>query len=644
MHLYSPKAYNFLREKFNCNLPNESTIRKWYANCSSNGEPGIQRECLEVLARLVTEFKNMNKTLYCSLSFDEMATKQNVKWSDSKKRFLGHTTYGSESRVIANQAIVFMLSGINSPFSMPIAYHFISSLNKSSKAKLLKEIIRAVSTFGIKITSITFDGLITNFSTCKELGASFELIDFRPYFVNEVDNNNTKIHIFLDPCHMLKLWRNTLGKHKTIVDGKGQQIKWIYFERLETYRVKNQFVTHNINKKHIQWDKDKMNVLLAVQTLSNSVSKSLEFLMGNNINGFKNCAGTIEFTKKANDLFDVFNVNVPKSNNEHQFQNNENSFKNLMLDKNNKTRIFDFLDEISRYIKSLKVLGKAITSSRNKTGFVGFLINIESLKNLYDEYVETDLLDQIPTFRLSQDHLESFFGRCRALCGSNNNPTEEEFLSAFRKLLVDSEISSSPFSNCRDDLSILSVSSRKDQSSVEVCSTDDNVDAFSRIHQITTQDYLLDAFQYSTIAYIAAEIEAKILNTAYFHCIACKEVFKENEQSSSRYDFPQSIHHTPCKTTVDICVTANKFIKVFQNDVKMRYLLLVNTILQNVNFDYIYLNSIEHESGHMYYLVRFIIEEFIRRKFNYIAKNETLENQKKFLRNKFKNIIKELGQ
>lgn len=88
MHLHSPSAYRFLRKKFNSNLPHESTIRKWYANCGTNGMPGIQTECLQTLAELVTEYQQSNKELYCSLAFDEISINEVVQWSDQKKNFL----------------------------------------------------------------------------------------------------------------------------------------------------------------------------------------------------------------------------------------------------------------------------------------------------------------------------------------------------------------------------------------------------------------------------------------------------------------------------------------------------------------------------------------------------------------------------
>lgn len=645
MHLHSPGAYNFLRQKFNSNLPHESTIRKWYANCNSNGEPGIQNECLWTLGNLVAEYQEQGKSLLCSLAFDEMAIKQVIQWSDVRKKFLGYVTYGDrdepEDRSIASHAIVFLLSGIDQAFSIPVAYHFIKSLKKDEKKDLLIDVVTALTQIGITIVNITFDGLSTNFLVCKSLGACLDTNDLHPYFQNPVDGR--KIYIILDACHMLKLWRNSLGNLKIISDGKSHQIEWAHFENLENCRVNDKFVTHKLTKRHIQWDKDKMNVRLAAQTLSSSVSKSLTFLMNNQIPGFENCSGTAEFAKRANDLFDIFNSSE-RTHSETRVMN-ESSFKNEILTGINKDKIFDFLEDMSIYINSLNVHGRKIVSTRNKTGFLGFLINIESLKGIYREYIERGQLKEISTMRFSQDFLESFFGRVRALNGSNTNPTQDQFISSFRKLLVNSELRSSPFANCADNLSILTVSSKKHNNKEDLTENvveRDCEEHFVNIDKISPNDFLLDIYQLSTTTFNAGSIEANILNIAHFDCKDCFEIFKENILSDIDFMRSKKIR-APCKSTVDICIIASKYAKLFQYQRDLKYKSLVDVILQNIDFDTLYINSDEHQDGHMFYLVKFIVEEYLRLHFNSVARTATVANQKIFLKNKYKNIVKELG-
>lgn len=80
-----------MRQRFNNNLPHPSTLRKYFANSSSNGQPGISEDSLESLWKLVAE----NEDVYCTLSFDEMHIRRNVQWNDRQKKFIGGITYGT---------------------------------------------------------------------------------------------------------------------------------------------------------------------------------------------------------------------------------------------------------------------------------------------------------------------------------------------------------------------------------------------------------------------------------------------------------------------------------------------------------------------------------------------------------------------
>lgn len=50
-----------------------------------------------------------------------------------------------------------------------------------------------------------------------------------------------------------------------------------------------------------------MNVKLAAQLLSESVAKSLQFCLDEQVNGFYGCEATINFISVFNALFDVMN-------------------------------------------------------------------------------------------------------------------------------------------------------------------------------------------------------------------------------------------------------------------------------------------------------------------------------------------------
>lgn len=76
LHFYSPKAYNFVREKFLSALPHARTIKSWYS--SLNGESGFTFESFEILKHHATQAKEQGKKVLVSLVLDEMSIKKDA--------------------------------------------------------------------------------------------------------------------------------------------------------------------------------------------------------------------------------------------------------------------------------------------------------------------------------------------------------------------------------------------------------------------------------------------------------------------------------------------------------------------------------------------------------------------------------------
>jgi hypothetical protein len=75
---------------------------------------------------------------------------------------------------------------------------------------------------------------------------------------------------------MLKLARNALGY---FVDGDGNEIKWHYIKELQQLQQQEGLnLANKLSMNHFKYDKHKMNVRLAAQTLSSSVANAIEFL------------------------------------------------------------------------------------------------------------------------------------------------------------------------------------------------------------------------------------------------------------------------------------------------------------------------------------------------------------------------------
>lgn len=120
-----------------------------------------------VLKTKAEEAKVEGKEIYACLVFDEMAIRKHSQWDNSKKQFIGHITVGmssidNEALPLAKETLVFMITGLNEDFKVPIGYFLITGLKSQEKSVLISEAIYRVGEVGVKVVAVTFDGLATN--------------------------------------------------------------------------------------------------------------------------------------------------------------------------------------------------------------------------------------------------------------------------------------------------------------------------------------------------------------------------------------------------------------------------------------------------------------------------------------------------
>lgn len=670
MHSLGPRAYQFFRQRFHNNFPHPSTLRKYYANSSSNGEPGISKDSLESLRKLVAE----NGTVYCTLSLDEMSIRRNVQWSDRRKKFVGGITYGSipnnaEYLPVANNAIVFMVNGINIKFNLPIQFEFINSLQSHEKAAMILMALKVLNEIGIKVMAITFDGLANNISTCNLLGACFNVDgDFRPHIINPYTKE--KVYIILDPPHMIKLIRNCIGTKKSLYHADGLQIEWKFFEALVELETKCDIVTHKLTKDHILFDKNIMNVRLATQTLSESTARSMELLASDSQTQylFEGSKDTAAFARRMNNLFDIFNSNEKCPN---------NLFKSP-INNDSKQFIFSFLDETVEYIKKLSLDrdGDSILKSKRKTGFKGFIINAHNLKEIYSKYVESEKIEEFLATRLfNQDPLENFFGRIRSCLGSNDNPTTEQFCGSYRKVLVNAELTCSALSNCVDQLKILHVSSdrqvkssaqpavvrvdptffsnrkrKKPDTNITSIETISNLLSTNRFQNVEENDQFPFDGADITITNLANLIEEKIEHKVRSNCDECARIvpriFIENEKTRrSHSSLSTPSVRWPCQSTVDIGQVCNDLLRLHSYKIDFNYAALLRCIDEGLESMNLFAETdFSHNPEHKNDLIKFIIEEFLRIRATYTARKITLNEKKKMLRRKALKLVHYAGE
>jgi hypothetical protein len=107
---------------------------------------------------------------------------------------------------------------------------------------------------------------------------------------------------------MLKLARNALAHFNFFGDNENN-IKCNLFSSLNRIQESEGFTFANkFSLKHLQFQKHKMNVKLAAQTLSSSVADAIEFLDSlMKLTEFCNSRGTVKFVRTIDWLFDLLN-------------------------------------------------------------------------------------------------------------------------------------------------------------------------------------------------------------------------------------------------------------------------------------------------------------------------------------------------
>lgn len=193
VHFHSSRSYRFIRRTFNNHLPHISTLKKWYCKSLANGNPGISEHGLNTLKNISEKMKTTGEKLIVSVAMDEIYIKKHVQWSDSRKKFLGFISHGKHEGnelPVATNVLVFLVSGVNTPFHQPIAHYFITSLKALEKADLITQVVSSISSMGILVAALTFDGLPNNFTACHHLGARFEIENLRARIRNPIDGSN----------------------------------------------------------------------------------------------------------------------------------------------------------------------------------------------------------------------------------------------------------------------------------------------------------------------------------------------------------------------------------------------------------------------------------------------------------------------
>lgn len=385
-------------------------------------------------------------TRHCHLVFDSMAIRHDVKWDDNAQKQMGYCDYGNKVTIQnknkqASQALVFMLVSLRGTWKWPVGYFLVDAINATVQAQLVKTALVMAQESGIKVWSVTCDGTKVNYSTMTLLGCNLNTTNYCDLKITfKHPSSDCDVYFVPDACHNIKLARNALGDLK-ILKSPTKQIKWSDIQNLHKLQVDlNLKFANKLSSAHVNYKANIMKVKLAAQTLSSSTASALECLKFLGVEELKDCAGTIEYIKRIDELFDFLNSRNPFGK----------GFKKPIY-CDNITYLQKRMEENIKYLYTLMdSKNNLLCTGQRKVFIVGLAAAVKSILEIAKNILLEDSFKYLLTYRFSQDHVELFFAQIRRRHGWNNNPNVFQFKYAMRHLLVKNSISASVKANCTE--------------------------------------------------------------------------------------------------------------------------------------------------------------------------------------------------
>lgn len=151
----------------------------------------------------------------------------------------------------------------------------------------------------------------------------------------------------------------------------------------------------------------------------------------------------------------------------------------------------------------------------------------------------------------------------------------------------------------------------------------------------------IETFNEYSITQIASVIEHRIKSK--LKCTLCKKIFDENTHKVDIFEGTE-FKARPCYSTFVICKQSACLLneEILKGDIDLK--IIQNEIFVVLKFSSLYdLTDFTEHLDHKEYIVRYIIDEFIRIKATNIAKKATFKEHEKSLRVKVHKLVHYLG-
>ena len=441
----SPSAYEELRynEKNNTGvliLPSRRRLRD-YKNYI-RPERGFNPLIIKELVEKVKDFSDIEK--YMILLMDEMKIQENLVWDKYTGELIGFVDLGDvdvnfntlqKPSKLASHVLVFLIRSIINPFKFSLANFATTSATSTQLFLLIWKAIGICELNGIKVIGLTCDAASHNrkmFKMHSFMAAEEDQVDVDvTYRTRNRFSVDRFIYFISDPPHLIKTMRNCLyssgyGRSARLMWNAGNDILWkhvtdIYYEDLDCgLQLLPKLTNDHINLTSYS----KMNVKLATQVLSYSVSNVIKKFAP------PGAAGTATFCEMADKFFDCLNV-----------RNTEEGKRKLKpflkpYSSVNDERFNWLLTDMLQYFEQWKIsiqnrTGNFTTDEKSKMfiswqTYEGIKITVYSTVELV-QFLLSNGVPYVLSGKFSQDALENYNGRQRALGCRKDNPTLKDF-------------------------------------------------------------------------------------------------------------------------------------------------------------------------------------------------------------------------
>ncbi|XP_065545240.1 DNA transposase THAP9 isoform X3 [Lathamus discolor] len=425
LHLYHIKAYNYLRKILP--LPHPCSLTNWLS--TNKAAAGFSNNIFLCLQEKVE--RGEQDYCYCALMVQDMSLQKQREWDPQTQCLTGFVDLGAgildaDEAPLASEAIILMAVGTSSPWAAPLGYFFVNSTTGYLLAQLLRQAINKLNNIGVRVLAVTSGASACGAQTARALGIRMDPERIQCTFQHPPGSAHS-ITYFFDVCHALQLIRNALQCFQKI-EWPGDTVRWQHVVELAALR-EQRILELCSSKSGRSGSKGSyhLKVNLATQLFSEGVADALEHLQKLGLASFQNCSGTVKFVRLMSHLCDVFHGRGPYR---------MGLMRPFLV--GNYTKITHLFNEAKSFFITFKdSMGRHIIKSKRKLGFLSFLLNAESLKWLYTNYVspESTSSHHLLTYAFSLDPLELFLRTLQQACG-NGNPTCTVFQAAYHKLLA----------------------------------------------------------------------------------------------------------------------------------------------------------------------------------------------------------------